>query len=153
MYPNARLFSTPTNKWLSRSLFCANKNFCPNFVCVCFVCAVCVLLQFRVIKYCARKISKVVLSVLRRKKTFLICLQEKNLASVLDFTQNNHNFTGFPGKTSISFPEILAGILNFPIFPVRSRPVNPGKTGGNLKFPDFPGKIPAKKSRKNWRES
>ena len=84
---------------------------------------------------------------------FLICLQEKNFASVLDFTQNNHNFTGFPGKTSSSFPEMLAGILNFPVSPVKSRPVNPGNTCGNLKFPDSPGKIPAEKSRKNWRES
>ena len=59
-----------------------------------------------------------------KKKTFLIFLQEKekNLASVLDFTQNNHNFTGFPGKTSSSFPEILAGFLNFPV-----SPVNPGR--------------------------
>ena len=117
-------------------------NFCLNFVCVCFVCAVCVVLQFWVIKYCARRISKAVLSVLRRKKTFLICLQEKNLATVFDFTQNNHNFTGFPGKTSISFPEILAGILNFPVSPVKSRRRNPGKIGGNLKVPEFPDKIP-----------
>ena len=117
MYPNARFFLTPTNKWLSRSLFCANKNFCLNFVCVCFVCAVCVLLQFRVIKYCARQISKVVLSVLRRKKNVFYLSPRKKL---------DERF-----KTSSSFPEILAEILNFP----------------------FPGKIPAGKSRKYWRES
>ena len=91
-------FFDTTNKGLSRSLFCANKffspdleyfvskmnlceghNFCFNFVCVCvcFVCAGCVLLHFLVIKYCARQKTKVGLSVLRRKKRFLSVSKKK----------------------------------------------------------------------------
>ena len=93
IYPKARLFwHLQTKGYLDRyfaliKIFAQmSNNFC---VCVCFVCVVCVLLQFRVIQYRARQKSKVVLSVLRRKQTILISLQEKNLATVLDFTQNN----------------------------------------------------------------
>ena len=68
---------------------CEDKNFYFNFLWVCFNCGVCVLLKFRVIKHCARQISKVVLSFLGEKKTFFIFLQEKYLATVLDFTQKN----------------------------------------------------------------
>ena len=97
IYPKARLFWQLQTKGYLDRYFALIKIFAQMWnnlcVCVCFVCAVCVFLQFRVIKYCARQKPKVILSVLRRKKTILICLQEKNLATVLDFTQKNVLFS------------------------------------------------------------
>ena len=62
----AQMWNNLSQKWIYVKAIIFASTLC--VLCVCFVCAVCVLLQIRVIKYCACQKSKVVFSVLRRKK-------------------------------------------------------------------------------------